>query len=225
MTAYQTYRKGNELLEIFRDNDNESPRQRDNDYESPRQWDDYESPRQWDDDENPRQLDNVGTLVTWNQKYSIGDVNFNGRDAQTPAEYKEENVPEGSVIIPVFMYDHSIITIRTSPFSCMWDSSQVGFIYVTPEKIKQEKLGTDGRTSEEHAKDLLEDEIKVLDQYLRGEIYNYTLSEIHNCDSCGSVTKEIQESGGGWYDDDNFSEMFAEMGIKIEEWEKISSFE
>jgi hypothetical protein len=197
MNAYQTYRKGNELLEIFRDDDNESP-------------------RQWD---------NVGTLVTWHPRYSIGDVNFNGRDVQTPAEYKEENVPEGSVIIPVFMYDHSGITIRTSPFSCMWDSGQVGFIYVTPEKIKQEKLGTNGRTPEEHAKDLLEGEIKTLDQYLRGEVYHYTLSEIHNCDSCGSVTKEIQESCGGWYDDDDFSEMFAEMGVKIKEWEEISSFE
>jgi hypothetical protein len=37
----------------------------------------------------------------------------------------------------LYLYDHSGITISTSPFSCGWDSGQVGFIYLTRQKCEE----------------------------------------------------------------------------------------
>ena len=42
-----------------------------------------------------------------------------------------------NVVLPVYMYDHSGITINTTGFSCPWDSGMVGIIYVSKEKIRE----------------------------------------------------------------------------------------
>ncbi len=47
-------------------------------------------------------------------------------------------IPQGEIIkmiktknciLPVYLYDHSGITINTVPYSCRWDSGQIGWIY------------------------------------------------------------------------------------------------
>lgn len=42
------------------------------------------------------------------------------------------------VILPLYLYDHSGITMNTTGFSCPWDSGQVGWIYVDADGIKKE---------------------------------------------------------------------------------------
>jgi hypothetical protein len=43
---------------------------------------------------------------------------------------------QGLVILPLYLYDHGGITISCSPFSCPWDSGQVGWIYADYDMIK-----------------------------------------------------------------------------------------
>ena len=38
---------------------------------------------------------------------------------------------DGMVILPLYLYDHSGITMNTCGFSCPWDSGQVGWIYAS----------------------------------------------------------------------------------------------
>lgn len=45
---------------------------------------------------------------------------------------------EKVAMLPLFLYDHSGITMSTGPFHCPWDSGQVGFIYMTYEKFFDE---------------------------------------------------------------------------------------
>ena len=42
------------------------------------------------------------------------------------------------IVLPIYMYDHSGITISVNPFSCPWDSGQIGFIYISKEKARKE---------------------------------------------------------------------------------------
>ena len=59
--------------------------------------------------------------------------------------------------LPLFLYDHSGITISTGSFGCRWDSGLVGFIWTADETATQEWL---------------ESEVKTYDQYLTGEQYD-----------------------------------------------------
>lgn len=81
----------------------------------------------------------------------------------------EENV----CIQNLYLYEHSGITIRCSPFSCGWDSGQVGFIYVT-----KEKAGDDWQNAET----ILKGEIATLDQYLTGDVWGYRSFEVDASD-------------------------------------------
>jgi len=53
-------------------------------------------------------------------------------------EYIHKKAHENAVILPVYMYDHSGITINTDGFSCPWDSGQVGVIFCTRERFLKE---------------------------------------------------------------------------------------
>jgi len=67
-------------------------------------------------------------------------------------------------ILPLYLYDHSGITISTSPFGCNWDSGQVGWVFITNQTIKEE--GIDESKVEEY----LKSEVETYDQYLTGEV-------------------------------------------------------
>jgi len=78
------------------------------------------------------------------------------------------------IILPLYLYDHSGITISTKPFSCPWDSGQVGFIYVEKKKVKEEwgwKRLTPDRIKK--IERFLKAEVEVYDQYLRGDVYGF----------------------------------------------------
>lgn len=87
------------------------------------------------------------------------------------------------------LYDHSGITMSTSPFSCPWDSGQVGVIYCTYERIRQEYDLNPGEIPGETIKrviEILEQEVKTYDQYLRGKVYGYEIKDAdgEHLDSC-----------------------------------------
>jgi len=78
------------------------------------------------------------------------------------------------IILPLYLYDHSGITMSTGPFSCPWDSGQVGFIYVEKKKVKEEwgwKRLTPDRIKK--IERFLKAEVEVYDQYLRGDVYGF----------------------------------------------------
>src|SRR4030042_1625044 len=92
---------------------------------------------------DPRtEYDNLGTMVCWHKKYKLGDKH----NYQNSDEFLTDNlavntagnlqsIKDTAIILPLFLYDHSGITMSTKPFSCPWDSGQVGYIYVTREKL------------------------------------------------------------------------------------------
>ena len=62
--------------------------------------------------------------------------------------------------LPLYLYDHSGITMSTSPFSCGRDSGQVAFIYVTKEKAEKE-YGNLTKANLEKVTKYMEGEVEV----------------------------------------------------------------
>lgn len=136
---------------------------------------------------NPREdFDNFGTMVCWHRRYSLGD----DQPSATPTEY-ENILPKGSVVLPLYLYDHSGITMKTTPFSCPWDSGQVGFIYVTPEKIREEySVKRITKKIIEKCKAVLVSEVATYDSYISGEVYLVVEKDENG---------EVVDSCGGYY--------------------------
>jgi hypothetical protein len=95
------------------------------------------------DPESPRTWDNLGTMVCFHKRYELGDkTDYRTEDYDSWEELKEGIIKnEGEVVIlPLYLYDHSGITISTSSFDCRWDSGCVGFICVSKDKIREEGI-------------------------------------------------------------------------------------
>ena len=101
----------------------------------------------------------------------------------------------GIVVLPLFLYDHSGITMNTTGFSCTWDSGQVGWIYVTPEDIKKEySVEVIDDKLKKKVTDILISEVKDYDQYLTGDVYGYSIDEPVD-DSCWGYFGDHNKSG------------------------------
>ncbi len=209
-----------------------------------------------DSPSNPREDDNLGTMVCWHGRYTLGDeqpshdaaehklklLRDAGEDAfvdglearyeaitlrldrentgPNPIRYggdaycrlfeeaakpilaeRDALLAKHYTILPLYLYDHSGITMSTGRFSCAWDSGQVGFVFVSLAQARKNWMLDDAATWDtpmpydhdksvkplrERAADLLKAEVETYDQYLRGDVYGYTVThkETGEEDSC-----------------------------------------
>src|SRR5699024_3165097 len=80
------------------------------------------------------------------------------------------------LMLPLYLYDHSGITMNTTGFSCPWDSGQVGWIYASKEDALREFGGkTFTSATRKKAEDRMRGEVEYYDSYLRGEAYGFEL--------------------------------------------------
>ena len=85
-------------------------------------------------------------------------------------ETLREYHPDILAVLPLYMYDHSGITINTTGFSCKWDSGQVGWVWIT--RSDAEKMGC-ADWSEEKLLEAIRAEVSEYDSFLLGEVYGY----------------------------------------------------
>jgi hypothetical protein len=181
--------KNGQLLKIHQDSDMESPR------------------TAWD---------NLGKMICFHKRYDLGDKhkidhnNFSSFD-----EMIEETVKDGEYL-PLFLYDHGSITMKTSSFGCRWDSGQVGFIYISKNDIIKE-FGNDSEETRKRVLNVLQCEVKTYDQYLTGDIYGFQLIEVKTCE-LGHQHEEVIDSCWGFYGSDHVSSgLYDHAGIKTQD--------
>jgi hypothetical protein len=174
-----------------------------------------------DDPQDPRKdFDPLGTMVCFHSRYSLGDVEKPGEpdnylrrlayECGTPID--TDNCEMGTIwkildrhylFLSLYLYDHSGITMRCHPFSCPWDPGQIGWIYMSHAKIRENwsvkcvrhkvKHHLRGRIKAiDYARQCLEGEVETYDHYLTGNVYGYDTGG----DSCrGYYGHNHKESG------------------------------
>jgi len=170
-----------------------------------------------DDPMNPRNdWDNLGTMMCWHRRYTLGDVQL-PRD-WTPDEWLKENAPKGSIILELYLYDHSGITMSTGAFSCGWDSGQVGVIVATPEKIREWfMVKRITKKVREQAEACLVSEVEVYDHMLTGAVYGYTIEKSDDCETCHKPELEELDSCWGFFGHDAIEAMKGQTDPKYHE--------
>jgi hypothetical protein len=122
--------------------------------------------------ESPRDWENLGTMICFHRRYNLGDKH----SFDDPDDFKE--LLKDCIYLPLYLFDHSGITMSTTPFSCSWDSGQVGLIYVEIEQVKKEwdweKLS---EKRIEKIKEILIQEVETYDDYLTGNIWCFTIEK------------------------------------------------
>ncbi len=126
--------------------------------------------------ESPREWDNICVFHVAHRNYGFGDENYN--DSESIHEAQRVAIRAGDIVLPLYMYEHSGITISLSPFSCRWDSGQVGFVQIPRKKMIEEfgkKIFTPAL--KKRALKIAEGEVKTLDCYIRGEVFGYIIDD------------------------------------------------
>jgi len=152
---------------------------------------------------NPRtDWDNITTMICGHKRYNLGDKHeYNQDDFNSWDEMKKQIKKDNKVLLikPLYMYDHSGITISTSPFDCQWDSGQIGWVFIS-EKQLNKMCGKEFERGEEHLSLIMNSEVRIYDEFLTGEVYQYKVYEIETCDK-GHEHKTLVESCGSYYDE------------------------
>jgi len=173
--------------------------------------------------EGPREWDNLGTMVCAHRRYTLGDEQYSNSKAgnwdeamayyfadMSGINYDEylteaqinkvwKWIEKNIVWLPLYLYDHSGITMNTTGFSCPWDSGKVGFIFTTKENIRKE-YNIKSVTKEwiKKIEGYLKNEVDTYDDYLTGNVYGYVVKDtdgeiIDSC--CGYYGYDHEKSG------------------------------
>jgi hypothetical protein len=186
---------------------------------------------------DPRDDDNLGTMICWHRRYTLGDKHSHSDHPYEPQDFMREMAREADidrvnglleywesgtgwkmllqnadhiyehaasmceervnkvlakilyenyVILPLYLYDHSGITMSTHPFSCRWDSGQVGYIFASRETILK-KYGKKRLTKalRKRVEKFLNSEVETYDAYISGDGCGYIVekdgAEVDSC--------------------------------------------
>lgn len=162
-----------------------------------------------DNSESPRAWDNIGQMICFHKGYNLGDEHeyrygdFNSWE-ELQARIEEDH--DVAHIMPLYLMDHSGISISTSSFGCRWDSGQIGFVFCTSENAKR-NFGDYGTTGSHVKQEVMKNvhnclvgEVETYDQYLRGDTYGFILRG-PPCEHCGGKGKNL-DSCWGFYGSD-----------------------
>lgn len=158
-----------------------------------------------EDPSNPRAWDNPTKMACRHSRHNLGDAHYriDPRDSLASAR---KTIPDTAVWMPLYLLDHSGLTISTKPFNCPWDSGQVGFVWIERETIIQEwghlVVGNVEGPAQTAALKCLEADVAVYNQYLQGDCWGFELVSIETCMSCGNSSETLIDSCWGFYGDD-----------------------
>lgn len=160
---------------------------------------------------SPRDNDNLGTLACWHRRYTLGDV----QPKQDPIEYQEA-LPKDTLIVPVYMMDHSGISLSISDYGDPWDSGQVGIYHVSPEEII-EAYGEDTPETRKRAEEGIKAEIQEYSDWVNGNCWGFEILDADgsHVDGCsGFIGDNLIENGLADHLEDGMLDLLGEAAEK-----------
>lgn len=122
-------------------------------------------------------IDGYYTNDTWGPKAIYLDRYY--RLEEELVRLKEEAL-SNYIILPLYLYEHSGITMSTGQFSCPWDSGQVGWIYMTLETARKNWPST--TDLKDRAEQYLKGEVHEYAMYLEGDCWGYSILDADEVD-------------------------------------------
>jgi hypothetical protein len=176
-----------------------------------------------EDAESPREWDTFTKMICFHKRYNLGDKHdYKHNDYESWEELGAAITDREKPILikPLYLYDHSGITISTKPFGCNWDSGQVGFVVVTQQTLDDYGFTIAENESwnryYERIESRVEEDIKIYDSFITGEVYRFLIEDKDGdvLDSCGGFYGDYQDSGLIEYIKDSLSpEEFEELDL------------
>lgn len=123
----------------------------------------------------------------WGEYSLFGIRSYGPYCGEPDVEFLEDDLIEGItfydlqkiandnlVVLPLYLHDHSGLSMSTADFGDPWDSGQVGIIWTTIDRVKKARLGKHTKAEWIRlAKQDMTAEVKMYDRYLQGEVYGY----------------------------------------------------
>lgn len=195
--------------------------------------------------ESPREWCNAGTMICFHRDYALGDDHsYSGHldflehlaskvvplaeapDEMSCSELMKLILTE-YVMLPVYLLDHSGLSISTESFNDSWDSGQVGWIFCSyREGIVHYRINDLGKDEQRKViEKYLRDEVSVYNDYLNNRVYGFVYYEKRTqegclCETCldkGKCSKytepeweEVHSCWGFYEDKDIVSELIRE---------------
>ncbi len=159
-----------------------------------------------EDAESPREWDNLGVMVCFHKRYDLGDKAYRVKQRLAEEMFSSWDQLEGHlkaqinavVVLPLYLYDHSGLRIKVGSFQGLlpqghaeFDSGKVGFIYVSREAVRK-KYDRVNKATICKAESVLRGEVEVYNQYLRGDVYGYVITDANGTELEGGAC-------GGYY--------------------------
>ncbi|MCW3994944.1 MAG: hypothetical protein NWE98_02190 [Candidatus Bathyarchaeota archaeon] len=171
---------------------------------------------------NPfEEFDFLGTWIGWHRNYLIGKK----EERMTQTEFSEfvKEQRNKILILNLYCYEHGGIMFSTDntvyPFNDRWDSGQIGYIYVTYEKIKKEfNVKHVTKKTIQKCKKIIQAEIDTVNKIFNGEIYGYVIYRIEKCNK-NHTHLEHEDSCWGYIGLDSIKETLESMGYVNVEWQ------
>ncbi|MEL7129929.1 MAG: hypothetical protein AAGK23_10300 [Pseudomonadota bacterium] len=143
------------------------------------------------------EFDQTGRMACWHRRYRLGHE----QPDVDPQEWRDA-LPEDTLVLPLYLLDHSGITMSTKPFSCPWDSGQVGWIWANAGDIERAFMVNEITEQVlERARQLLIAEVAEYDRYLRGDVWMFQVryrdgSVLDACGGFPSFNDALEEGNG-----------------------------
>ena len=171
------------------------------------------------DPPNPRNSnynDNFGTVIAWYKGRPQGDEHH-----YTCAEdWAQDLLPDRvepsvtdlpGLVLPIYIYEHGGVALSHGTEQ-PWDRRPIyGYSYASEERMREEKIVTDGEVDYDWARRLLDGELAEFSNWLNGSVYMFLIYP--NCQCCSQPIKNepAEEVCGGFYDQDHAMEEAVSM--------------
>jgi len=122
------------------------------------------------------------------QRYIPVDVVIDPADTETV----DALLAKAKCYLPLYLFVHSGMSVKTTPFGDPWDSGQCGFVALTEDE------GFSWPDNQDTLKDMLDGMVKEFDAVLRGSVVGWRVFTKKTCESCGNLDEKHIESVWGY---------------------------
>ena len=175
--------------------------------------------------ESPRLYDNVATILTWERNYNSPDENDDTfkefakkHGVDVSKEWNLGSVvdamrEEGYYAVPVYALHHGVSHYSTHDFHDPWDSGVAGIAFCKKQKGLPD--------NNDYLRSIIDEEIKVYDAWVNGEIYGIAL--------LGQDATVLDESVGYMMPYENrievLKDMLSSVGVDIQDEYQLATRE